>query len=297
MKPFQEYKDLVENNLLRYMPSPDPQDATLFDAMTYSLTAGGKRLRPVMVLAAADLAGGSLEDAMPFACAMEYIHTYSLIHDDLPAMDDDDLRRGKPTNHAVYGAGMATLAGDGLLSQAFDVMTKAVLRAAESEGPEAAIRAVRALEAVSQGAGVQGMVAGQAADLVNEDRPPSEEALIFIHRNKTGAMIRGAIRAGLLRAGADDQTLEAMTVYAEKLGLAFQIADDILDVVGTAEELGKNPGSDEEEGKLTWVSLYGMKASRERLHQLTLEAEDAISELAEKEFFLQLVRKLETRTK
>ena len=264
--------------------------------MKYSLLSGGKRIRPVMLLAAAEMAGGTAEEALPYASAIEFIHTYSLIHDDLPAMDDDALRRGRPTNHMVYGAGMATLAGDGLLSAAFEIMLGDMI--AHQQDPEALRRRVRAADAIARGAGVRGMVAGQTADLTSESERPSAPLLTFIHENKTAAMIIGAIRAGLFLGDAEEALQNDMERYAYDLGMAFQVADDILDVVGDEKTLGKSVGQDAQNDKLTWVSMYGMEASRSRLHELT---EDAVSALekwgSSGDFFRILVRKLEKRTK
>lgn len=296
VRSFDEYKKLVEDNLLGYMPHIDPLAKTLYDSMAYSLIAGGKRLRPVLLLASCELAGGDAESVLPYACAMEYIHTYSLIHDDLPAMDDDELRRGKPTNHMVYGAGIATLAGDGLLSSAFEIMYRDMYLYFDKKN-ELKNR-VKAAYAISKGAGVRGMVAGQTADLEGETKDPTPEFLDFIHMNKTCAMIVGAVTAGQYLGNADDSMLKSMTSYAECLGLSFQIADDILDIVGTKEELGKNPGVDEEAGKMTYPALYGLDESRKRLHDLTEKAVSHLSEIKEDTaFFEKLVRKLETRTK
>ena len=317
-KNFDEYKEIIEACLADYLESAGTFDRTLFEAMKYSLQSGGKRLRPVLLLSSCEFAGGRAEDALPYAAAIEYIHTYSLIHDDLPAMDDDELRRGRPTNHMVYGDGMAVLAGDGLLSAAFEVMFRDMLRYA-GNGEEPGDRKelenrVRAAKAVSAGAGVRGMVAGQAADLESErnhtetnhteknqtgkNHNSSAEMLEYIHRHKTAAMIIASIKAGLHIGGAGKRMLEKMGIYAESLGLAFQIADDILDVTGNEEELGKSVGQDEKNEKLTCVSLYGMDESRRMLHKLTEQAVDAISEYGEDAgFFRELVQKLEKRTK
>lgn len=296
MRTFEEYLALIEQHLTDPMPAIGVYAETLEESMKYSLLSGGKRIRPVMLLAAAELAGGNAEEALPYASAIEFIHTYSLIHDDLPAMDDDALRRGRPTNHMVYGAGMATLAGDGLLSAAFEVMMGDML--AHQQDPEALRRRVRAADAIARGAGVRGMVAGQTADLASESESPSAPLLTFIHENKTAAMIIGAIRAGLFLGDAEEALQKDMERYAYDLGMAFQVADDILDVVGDEKTLGKSVGQDAQNDKLTWVSMYGMEASRSRLHELT---EDAVSALekwgSSGEFFRTLVRKLENRTK
>ena len=239
MRTFEEYLALTEQHLTDPMPAIGAYAETLEESMKYSLLSGGKRIRPVMLLAAAEMAGGTAEEALPYASAIEFIHTYSLIHDDLPAMDDDALRRGRPTNHMVYGAGMATLAGDGLLSAAFEIMLGDML--AHQQDPEALRRRVRAADAIARGAGVRGMVAGQTADLTSESERPSAPLLTFIHENKTAAMIIGAIRAGLFLGDAEEALQNDMERYAYDLGMAFQVADDILDVVGTINIILGNP--------------------------------------------------------
>lgn len=294
MRTMDEYRELAEQHLTDRMPEIGAHADTIRQAMLYSLLSGGKRLRPVLVLAACELAGGKAESALAYASAIEYIHTYSLVHDDLPAMDDDTMRRGRPTNHMVYGAGMATLAGDGLLNSAFEIMLQDI--AEHADDPAEMTRRVRAAQAVGRGAGVQGMIAGQTADLEGEKLPPSEDLLAFIHANKTGAMIVGAVQAGLLVGGANDALFDAMTVYAEKLGLAFQAADDILDVIGDVKEMGKNTGEDED--KMTYIKLFGLENAKARLHDLTEDACRALAQVPEDtSFFEALARKLETRTK
>ncbi len=237
---YDEYKELVDKHLLDFLPEIDPKSETIYDAMSYSLKAGGKRLRPVLVLAACDFCGGDVKSALPYALAIEYIHTYSLIHDDLPCVDNDDLRRGVPTNHVVFGEAMATLAGDGLLNSAFEAMFKDMLLDFDNE--KVLKCKVRAASTICKVAGCRGMIAGQVADIEAENTVCSKEMLDYIHTNKTGAMIVGAIQAGAHIGNVNEKDLRALTEYAENLGLAFQICDDILDVVGTTEELGKNVG-------------------------------------------------------
>ena len=256
MKTYTEYLSMVEGALSAQLASLGYIPEKLFEAMDYSLSAGGKRLRPVLLLAACDTLGGSLDEALPFACALEMIHTYSLIHDDLPAMDNDDLRRGRPTNHKVYGEGMAILAGDGLLSAAMELM----LRSAVQMGD---LRGVRAAEAIARRAGVTGMVAGQVMDVTGEGSEPTLEKVDYIHRHKTADLLTAPIEAGFILAGADDKTVSAGCEYGVNLGLAFQMVDDLLDVEGDAATLGKTPGKDAAEGKLTWVAVKGVKATRE----------------------------------
>jgi len=277
--PFEEYvlrsRAAVDAALDRLLPSPPECPPLIAEAMRYSVFAGGKRLRPLLALAAADAvtAGGPPADdaaVLPAACAIEMIHTYSLIHDDLPAMDDDTRRRGRPTSHVVYGEGIAVLAGDGLLTEAFRVLA----RHPPGDTPEVAARKLRVLARVAEAAGVGGMVGGQVIDLEAagqlspERRRPAEApamdaaALDAMHARKTGALIRAAAVAGAVLAGAPDAAVAAVDAYAGHLGLAFQIVDDILDVEGDASTLGKTAGKDAASGKPTYPGLHGLEASR-----------------------------------
>lgn len=256
MKTYAEYQQLVENALSAQLASLGEMPALLYEAMNYSLSAGGKRLRPVLLLAACDTLGGNLEEALPFACALEMIHTYSLIHDDLPAMDNDDLRRGRPTNHRVYGEGMAILAGDGLLSAAAELLARSAVRMGE-------LRGIRAAEAILRRAGVTGMVAGQVMDVTGEGSTPTQEKVAYIHLHKTADLLTAPIEAGLLLAGASDAQLAAGCEYGMHLGLAFQMVDDLLDVEGETAVLGKTIGKDAEAGKLTWVAVRGLEQTRQ----------------------------------
>jgi geranylgeranyl diphosphate synthase type II len=293
---YDEYKKMVDDHLLDFIPKINDLSSPLYESMKYSLTAGGKRLRSVLLLASCEFAGGKSLDALAYASAMEYIQTYSLIHDDLPAMDNDDLRRGQPTNHKVYGAGIATLAGDGLLNTAFEIMYRDMFL--YFDNLTELKKRINAAYAIAKGAGVCGMVAGQVADIEAEHKQCSNQVLEYIHLNKTGALIVSAVEAGLYIGGADDEMMKSMTCYAENLGLAYQIADDILDVRGNAAEMGKKTGEDAEHEKLTYVALNGMDASVKRLHQLTDNAVEAIAEYYDNaEFFRELVLKLEKRTK
>lgn len=292
-KSYDEYRDMLNGHLLDCLPAVDSRSSTLSEAMEYSLTAGGKRLRPVLLMASCELAGGDPREALPYACAIEYIHTYSLIHDDLPAMDDDAVRRGRPTSHIVFGAGPATLAGDALLNTAFEAMGSDMLL--YSDDGEALKRRVRAMCAIARGAGIRGMLAGQISDIENDSRPCSAEMLDHIHRNKTAALIVAAVRAGLYIGGADEALMDDMTDYAEKLGLAFQIADDILDVKGDAHKMGKNTGRDAGHNKNTYVSLHGMEAAERRLKELTRAAAAAAAPYKEAGFFRELALKLAER--
>ena len=270
--------DLVEEQLLKELREDEALDATLCAAMKYSLMAGGKRLRPVLLMAAADAVGGDGDSFVTSGCAIEMIHTYSLIHDDLPAMDDDDYRRGKLTNHKVYGDGMAVLAGDALLTLAFEVMLRQ-----EGVKPEMLVQVVHEM---STAAGANGMVGGQAIDLESEGKQIEMELLRKMHMGKTGALFRAAIRSGAILAGADANQLEALTIYADKFGLAFQITDDILDVVGNEEELGKPVGSDEKNHKSTYVTLTSLKEAKELARKTIDEAIDALDDFGDEADFL-----------
>ena len=293
---FDDYKRYLEEHLADLLPDIDPKSITLYEAMKYSLQAGGKRIRPVLLLAACDFCGGRIEEALPYACAIEYIHTYTLIHDDLPCMDDDDLRRGVPTNHKVYGEAVATLAGDGLQSAAYEIMQRDTLLYLDE--PEALKKRIRAAYEITKGCGCRGVVAGQIADIEAEDRSCSQEMLDFIHVNKTAAMIVAAVRAGARMGNPDPDMLENLTVYAENLGLAFQIRDDILDVIGDEAELGKKTGHDSETLKATYPALYGLEASMDRLKDLTEKAIGALAGYYDNaELFTDLARQLEVRGK
>lgn len=274
-KRYEAYVSLIEPALTKAL---EGRLAPLQQSMAYSLLAGGKRLRPVLTLACCDLLGGSVEEAVPFAAAVEMIHAYSLIHDDLPCMDDDDLRRGKPTNHKVFGEAVAVLSGDGLQSLAYETML--------SQGYNE--NAWKAARAVAQGAGSMGMVSGQVRDMQATGQEVSAETLQKIHAEKTGALILAACLAGAYMAGAKAQDIESITGYAKALGLAFQIADDILDVTSTAEELGKTPGKDEKEHKTTYVSLYGVERAQQLAEQAAEQAQQALVRFGRKAEFLSI---------
>ena len=293
---FNDYRKMVEDHLMDFIPDVDHKSITLYESMKYSLMSGGKRIRPVLLLAACDFCGGNLREALPYACAIEYIHTYSLIHDDLPCMDDDDLRRGVPTNHKVYGEAVATLAGDGLQSAAYEVMSRDMLF--YFDDAEALKRKVRAAYEICKGAGCRGIVAGQIADIFVGDQNCSREMLDYIHLTKTSALIVAAIRAGARLGNADEDTLEDLTVYAENLGLAFQIRDDILDVEGSEEEMGKKSGMDSKNKKATYPALSGMEESKKWLNTLTEVAIDALSKYYDNaEVFVKLAKDLAVRDK
>jgi geranylgeranyl diphosphate synthase type II len=235
--------------------------------MRYSLFAGGKRIRPILALASGEVVGATIECVLPFACAIEMIHTYSLIHDDLPAMDDDDLRRGKPTSHVVFGEGMAILAGDGLLTEAFRVMAEGGLR--DGHDRTAALRAIRE---VAAGAGAIGMVGGQVADLEAESRKPTRALVEYIHTRKTAALIRASVRVGAVLGAARPAQFARLDRYGMALGLAFQVADDILDVEGATEKTGKRTGRDEELKKVTYPAAVGMTGAKQRAQELLDDA-------------------------
>lgn len=288
------YKELIEEHIGGFLPEIDHKSMTLYDSMKYSLYSGGKRIRPVLTLAAVEFVGGDCMAALPYACAIEYIHNYSLIHDDLPAMDDDDLRRGEPTNHKVYGEGIAILAGDGLLSSAFEAMNKDMLLYMNE--PEELTRRVKALNAITKGCGCRGMIAGQIADIENEGRTISSELLDYIHLNKTAELIIASVKAGAYIGGADNETLTNLELYSEQIGLAFQIVDDILDVTGNQEETGKAIGQDEKHNKATYPSVHGLEKSNERLAELTDKALEIMAPYYDNaEFFVELAQDLAER--
>lgn len=259
-----EKMPLIDKALQESMQIAHEIAPTIFDSMRYSLFAGGKRLRPILLLAAAETCGVKSDAFVKVACALEMIHTYSLIHDDLPAMDNDDYRRGKLTNHKVYGEGIAVLAGDALLTYAFETMLSA-------DGIEPSVLLCVARE-IAAAAGPQGMVGGQVIDLESEGKCVPLDMLQTMHRAKTGALFRAAVRGGAILAGASEAELAALTTYAEKFGLAFQITDDILDVVGTAEAIGKPVGSDEKNHKSTYVTLHSVEEARRMAEETVAEA-------------------------
>ena len=285
-----EYAALVEDRLDQLLPEAEKKTPEiggmpwlLQNAMRYSLMAGGKRLRPAMLLACADMLGVAREEAMIPACALEMIHTYSLIHDDLPGMDNDTLRRGRPTNHVVFGEGQAILAGDGLLSLAAQLLIENAMAHPANYAGE-----VAAMHEIVYGAGVYGMVGGQCVDLYCERERVMDEAMLsYIHMNKTARMLISPLRAAASLAGlsADSPEMNALTAYGVKFGLLFQAVDDILDVTGDQRALGKSVGKDAAEGKLTYVTLYGLEGAREKADQLAREAADSLDLFGEKAAF------------
>lgn len=263
-----EFSNLLNENLYKYFESYFEEYKVLFESMEYSVRNGGKRVRPLLTLLFCDACGGDVKAALPMAEAVEYIHTYSLIHDDLPCMDNDDFRRGKPSNHKVYGEAMALLAGDGLLTAAFEriaVWGQAGLYSAET--------AVRAITEISAYAGSRGMIGGQVIDIQNENKPDiSFDTLRLLDDLKTGALIEAACALGCIAAGADEEKILSAKRFASGIGLAFQIKDDILDVTGSLEKLGKMTGSDIENGKTTYVTLLGVEKCQQMVEELTNEA-------------------------
>ncbi|WP_083621683.1 geranylgeranyl diphosphate synthase CrtE [Planktothrix serta] len=260
---------LVEQALDASLPLTYPEK--IYEAMRYSLLAGGKRLRPILCLATCELVGGTVEMAMPTACALEMIHTMSLIHDDLPAMDNDDYRRGKLTNHKVYGEDIAILAGDGLLSYAFEFVATQTLNVPAHQVLQVIARLGRAV-------GAAGLVGGQVVDLDSEGLTDvSEETLTFIHTHKTGALLEACVVCGAILGGADETEIERLSRYARNIGLAFQIVDDILDITATQEELGKTAGKDLTAQKVTYPSLWGIEESKRQAQQLIAEAKAELS--------------------
>ena len=291
MKTYNEYRDCMERALGPVLESLGEIPDRLLEAMEYSLKAGGKRLRPVILLAACEMAGGDIETALPFACAIEMIHTYSLIHDDLPAMDNDDLRRGKPTNHKVYGEDLAILAGDGLLNAAAEVMARAAIRMTDTRG-------IRALEIIMRHAGVTGMIAGQTRDVLSEGETPQENLVAYIHSHKTADLLEAPMEAGLALAGADEEQIRAGYEYGYHLGLAFQMTDDLLDVKGDAALMGKNTGMDSTLNKMTWVALKGVEGTeKDAAEQVELAVRALGATPWETAFFTDLARSMVSREK
>ncbi len=272
----------VNQALKTFLPEGLPE--ILHESMAYSVNAGGKRLRPVLVLWTAELLGGVKEQVMPIACALELLHTYSLIHDDLPCMDDDDLRRGMPTNHKVYGETIALLAGDALLTRAFEVIAKA------SEAGANPADVLKVVKEVGEAAGSLGMVGGQVVDILSEGKEIDLETLKYIHAHKTGALFRACIRSGAIMSGASTDDLNRLTAFAEDLGLVFQITDDILDVVGDEAKLGKPVGSDQNHAKATYPALVGLERSRKLAEESCQRAKNGLTVYGEKgELFSQLL--------
>lgn len=265
-------KEIIDRFLDSYLPLDDSYPQEIHKAMRYSLFAGGKRLRPILSLASFEALQDDSSSILPIACSIELIHTYSLIHDDLPSMDNDNFRRGRPTNHKVFGEAVAILAGDALLTMAFSMMTDSAH--AEKFSSKQLLSVIREISLAS---GDKGMVGGQAVDILSEDMEIDIKTLEYIHTSKTGALIRASVRSGGILAGANEEYLRYMTIYGENIGLAFQITDDILDIEGTKEELGKETGMDSSKGKKTYPGLLGIEESKKKVRELINNALDALT--------------------
>ncbi len=282
-----EYKAFIEDYLSELLIPEEPLPQTrLYDAMGYSLLAGGKRLRPILCMEFCRICGGEWKQAAPFAAALEMIHTYSLIHDDLPSMDNDDLRRGRPTNHKVYGEAMAILAGDALLTDAFGVAAKALLKKPEDMGI--------AISILAHNAGSYGMVGGQVLDILSEERLCTEQEVLDIQSRKTGALLKAACALGVVAAGGSRKQIAAAGDFAGLIGLAFQIRDDMLDVIGSREELGKSVGTDA--AKNTFVRRYGLQKCEELVQQYTSEAVALLDAFDDTDYMVYLAKSLTSRT-
>jgi len=275
-----EYCSVINSNLNTLVPEIETSQKKIYEAMRYSLLIGGKRIRPVLTIAICEMFGGNIDDAIPFACAIEMIHTYSLIHDDLPAMDNDDYRRGVATNHKVYGEGMAVLAGDALLNKAFEVMLSALDDNSNIE------KKIKAIQLISNASGTEGMIGGQVIDIESEGKTINYETLKTMHSLKTGALIQASASAGALIAGARQEDIKKIDDYALNLGLAFQIKDDILSEIGDREKLGKNTGNDRENNKSTYVTILGLDESKVFLKKVTDSAIGALKDFGTKAEFL-----------
>jgi len=266
-----ERKTLVDKALQKFMPKPSGLASDVIRAMNYSLFAGGKRIRPILCIAGAEAVGGSADSVVPVACAIELIHTYSLIHDDLPVMDNDDFRRGKPTNHKVFGEAVALLAGDGLLTLAFNLMAG---YGAEKEVEKKALLSV--IDLIASAAGYKGMVGGQVVDITYEGKEPDANVVEYIHRHKTAALIAASVTAGTILAGGNKDEEKSINRYGQQIGLAFQIADDILNIEGDKKVMGKGIGSDKEKGKITYPSVFGTAESKTIQKELIENAIDSL---------------------
>ncbi len=289
-KKLQEYKTLITKKLDEYLPKGYPP--SIFDSMRYSVLADGKRIRPILAIEVFKMFSDEVENILPTACAIEMLHAQSLIHDDLPCMDNDDFRRGKPTNHKVFGEAIATLAGDALLSFAPQVI---IQKTPKTVSPE---KILKILDEFMQAAGAYGIIAGQVVDIESEGKEVDKATLNFIHKHKTADMFKFPVRAGAILGGANAEQLEELTVYADKIGLAFQIADDILDETSTLETLGKTPGKDKIAGKATYTSIYGFDEAKKTLHSL-IEQSCAIIEKNnyKSNLLIDITKLIETRIK
>ncbi|QUH26638.1 polyprenyl synthetase family protein [Serpentinicella alkaliphila] len=275
-----QYMELINKHLDQVMNMEKEENYILIDSMKYSLFAGGKRLRPVLALASYQLFANDLNNILPYACGLEMIHTYSLIHDDLPAMDNDDYRRGKLTNHKVFGEGIAVLAGDGLLNHSFELMLGHALTQPQMEPY------VRSIYEIAKAAGIQGMIGGQTVDLQSENVKVSAETLNYIHLKKTAALIIASLKIGAIIGNGNKEDINNMELIGKNLGLAFQIQDDILDIIGDQSKLGKDVGSDQEKNKSTYPSMYGLDFSINKVKELTNSIYDTLNKYGEKAIFL-----------
>ncbi len=278
---YDNYVHIVNDALDGSLSTDDRPGSEIYNAMKYSLAAGGKRLRPVLALAVCDLLGAGRNDVMPYACALEMIHTYSLIHDDLPAMDNDDYRRGMPTNHKVFGEALAVLAGDALLNKAYELMLSYMLR--KGKCSEAYIKA---MSLIAANAGADGMIRGQTIDMTSEGSIVSEETLKYMHRCKTGALIKASVLAAAIIGGASSAENDSLEKYAESIGLAFQIKDDIMDVQSSLEQMGKPAGSDAASNKTTYVSMFGLDMAAQLLDEAVDSATEALGCFGDRAVFL-----------
>lgn len=291
-RELQERTEYVNNLLKEYYPGEEGHQKIIFEAMNYSVEAGGKRLRPIFMMEASKLFEGFSDDVKPFMAAMEMIHTYSLVHDDLPAMDNDDYRRGKLTTHKKYGHAMGILAGDGLLNYAFETATDAVCKSSDKA------RAARAMQVLAKKAGVYGMIGGQVVDIDLTGKAPTKEQLDFIYEKKTSALIEGSFMIGGILAGATDEEVDLLEKAANAIGMAFQIQDDILDVTSTQEVLGKPVLSDEKNEKTTYVALYGVDGATDYVKKYTDYALNILTEIGKENIFLnELIISLINRVK
>lgn len=264
-------KDYFNSELEGYFKDKNGYNKIIYEAQDYSLSVGGKRIRPILTFLTYNLYKENYKEALPLALAMEMIHTYSLIHDDLPAMDNDDLRRGKPTNHKVFGEAMAILAGDSLLNESFNILMDFSLEKGEN--------ALRAAREITKASGAEGMIGGQVVDIINEGKSISEDELLYMHNKKTGQLIKGAILAGAIYGDAPKEDIEKLKKFGENLGLAFQIKDDILDVVGDTQTLGKKVRSDEDNNKTNFITTYGLESCNEKCKKLTEECIEILDSL------------------
>jgi geranylgeranyl diphosphate synthase type II len=273
----EERKILVNGALKKFMPEPSGLEADVIRAMNYTVFAGGKRIRPVLCIAGAEAVGGSADRVLPVACGIELIHSYSLIHDDLPALDDDDFRRGKPTNHKVFGEATALLAGDGLLTLAFNLMARYGL----GEGVDRKLL-LRVIDLIASAAGYNGMVGGQVVDVSYEGKEQDPRLVEYIHTHKTGALVAASVTAGTILAGGNEDEVKSINTYGQQIGLAFQIADDILNVEGDSDIIGKGIGSDKKRGKMTYPAVFGTTESKRIQEELIDHAIEALKEFDEK---------------